>query len=124
MKPEELLQYVGKEYAKLDENGKALGCMMPVYMLYPDIPRYEWPEEGKSFADSVMELLSRHGEKISIESILPGDVVAIRAFFGYMHIGVYLGNDLVIHCSPDNNMESFRLSLVRRSVKGVFRWRT
>lgn len=124
MKPEELLKYVGEPYQKLDANGKALGCMMPVYMLYPDIPRYDWPKEDKQFADKVLALLKRHGNPVKIEEIKSGDVVAIRAFFNFLHIAVYVGNDIVVHCSPDNNMESFRLSLVRRNVKGVFRWHT
>ena len=92
-------------------------------MLYPEIPRYNWPQNNKEFVSYVMTLLKKHGDPITIENIIPGDVVAIHALFGFLHIGVYVGQDLIIHCSPDSGMESFRLSLVKRSVKGVFRWR-
>lgn len=124
MKPEDLINYIGAEYRKLDENGKAYGCMMPVYMLYPEIPRYDWPEEGKGFPEKVLELLKTHGKPVRLQDIRPGDVIAIRALFNFLHIGVYVGDDQVVHTSPDNGMESFRLSMVIRSVKGVYRWRT
>lgn len=124
MNPKALLQYVGDPYQKTDENGNALGCMAPVYVLYPEIPRYEWPNEGKDFFKAVFCLLKKHGKEVRIEDIEPGDVVAIRAFFNLLHIGVYIGDDTIVHCSPDTGMESFRMSMVRRSIKGVFRWRT
>ena len=122
MKPDDLLKYIGKPYQKLDENGKALGCMMPVYMLYPEIPHYNWPEEGKEFAETVLLLLKKHGHPITQVEIEPGDVVAFRMPFGFLHIGVYLGDDWIVHCMTGDAMERCRLSFAMRKIEGVFRW--
>ncbi|MBU2703693.1 hypothetical protein Ga0466249_004841 [Sporomusaceae bacterium BoRhaA] len=122
MRPEDLLQYIGKEYSKFDDEGKAYGCMMPVYMLYPEIPRYDWPEEGKYFAESVLALLKKHGCPIKLDEIKSGDVVAFRMPFGFLHIGVYMGDDWIVHCMTDETMERCRFSYAIRRLDGVFRW--
>jgi uncharacterized protein YijF (DUF1287 family) len=122
MKPDELLKYIGKEYHKLDAGGKAYGCMMPVYMLYPNIPRYDWPKEDKTFAESVLSLLQRHGHSVTEADIQPGDVVAFRMPFGFLHIGVYMGDDWIVHCMTGETMERCRLSYITRRLEGVFRW--
>ena len=125
MTPQDLLKYVvqGKEYEKLDSAGKALGCMAPVYALYPEIPRYEWPEEGPAFIESVLTLLRKHGRPINLADIQPGDVVAFRMPLGFLHIGVYLGDDWLVHCASGDVWERFRFSyVVSRRIVGVFRW--
>lgn len=119
---EELLQYIGAKYRKLDENGKALGCMMPVYMLYPDIPHYDWPDDKKGFAESVLALLKKHCHPVNQEDMQPGDLVAFRMPFGFLHIGVYLGDDWIVHCMTGETMERCRLSYICRRLEGVFRW--
>lgn len=122
MKPDDLLQYIGKKYCKLDKNGKAYGCMMPVYMLYPDIPHYDWPTEGKTFVESVLTLLKIHGHPVEPDKIKPGDVVAFRMPFNFLHVGIYMGNDLIIHCMTGETMERCRFSFICRRLEGVFRW--
>ena len=122
MSPEELLKFIGVEYRKLDENGKALGCMMPVYMLYPEIPRYDWPKEDKAFADAVLRLLKKHGHQIAKADIQPGDVVAFRMPFGFLHIGVYMGDDWIVHCMTGETLERCRFGYICRRLEGVFRW--
>ena len=120
--PEELLRHIGDEYRKLDANGKALGCMMPVYMLYPDAPRYDWPEEDGTFIETVLSMLKKHGRQVPREEIQPGDVVAFRMPFGFLHIGVYMGDDWIVHCMTGDTMERCRFSYICRRLEGVFRW--
>lgn len=122
MSPEDLLKFIGTEYRKLDDNGKAYGCMAPVYMLYPDLPRYDWPKEDKNFINKVLDLLKKHGHPVTQEDIQPGDVVAFRMPFGFLHIGVYLGEDWIIHCNLDG-IERCRFSYICRRLEGVFRWK-
>lgn len=122
MKPKELVNFIGAEYRKLDDNGKAYGCMMPVYMLYPDIPRYDWPTEGKGFVESVLVLLRKHGCSVAEADIQPGDVVAFRMPFGFLHIGVYVGDDWIVHCMTDDTLERCRFRQICRRLEGIFRW--
>lgn len=124
MTPQDLLKYVaqGKEYEKLDSAGKALGCMAPVYALYPEIPRYEWPEEGTGFVDAVLTLLRKHGRHIDLADVQPGDVIAFRMPFGFLHLAVYMGDDWIVHCMTGETWERCRFSYICRRVEGAFRW--
>ena len=122
MRPKDLLQHIGAAYRKLDENDKAYGCMMPVYMLYPELPRYDWPEEGKGFVEAVLNLLKKHGHPVNLADIQPGDVVAFRMPFGFLHIGVYLGDDWIVHCVPNDTLERCRFGYICRRLEGIFRW--
>lgn len=119
---DELIRHVGTPYQQLDQDGKALGCMLPVYLLYPEIPRYDWPGEGTGFGEAVYALLQIHGRRIEPANIQPGDVVAFVMPFGWLHIGVYLGDDKIIHCMTGDDLEMCRLSFIARRLKGVFRW--
>lgn len=119
---EDLIRCVGMPYQQLDENGKALGCMLPVYLLYPEIPRYDWPEEGREFGAIVLSRLEKHGRHIEPADIQPGDVVAFVMPLGGLHLGVYLGDDRIIHCMTGDDLEICRLSFISRRLKGVYRW--
>jgi hypothetical protein len=118
---DELRKTVGRPYQKLDENGKALGCMASVYALYPDIPRYDWPP-ADNFSGYFMDLLIKHGRRIPDTEIRPGDVVAFRLPFNFLHIGIYMGSDEIIHSITDETTEICRLSAISRRIEGVFRW--
>jgi len=117
----ELIKCVGMPYRQLDENGKALGCMLPIYLLYPEIPRYDWPPEDK-FLEYFLAILRKHGKKIELCNIQIGDVVAFHMPLNFLHVGVYCGNDEVIHCITGESLERFRLSMVSRRIEEVFRW--
>lgn len=119
---DDLIGMVGTPYQQLDADGKALGCMMPVYLLYPEIPKYDWPPE-EEFLDYFMNILKKHGEKIENDNIQIGDVIAFRMPMGFLHVGVYCGNDEVIHCITGESLEKFRLTIVKKRIEGVFRWR-
>ncbi len=122
MRPEDLLRCIGEAYRKLDGNGKAYGCMMPVYMLYPDLPRYDWPEEGPGFVEAVLELLKKHGHPVNLADIQPGDVVAFRMPLGFLHVGIYMGDDWIVHCMTNESLERCRFGRVLHRLVGIFRW--
>lgn len=118
---DDLQQLVGQPYRQLDDNGKALGCMAPVYALYPDIPRFDWPPDD-DFTAYVLNLLTEYGKPVQPGQMQPGDVLAFRMPFNFLHIGVYLGNGEVIHSMTGETMEIIRLSYVVRRINEVFRW--
>lgn len=117
---EELRKTVGMPYRKLDENGKALGCMLPVYLLYPEIPRYDWPHT--ELFSRFLALLKKHGQQVEPGKISSGDVLAFHLPLRGLHIGIYLGGGDVIHCGESTGMETFKFSAIARRIEGVFRW--
>ncbi len=120
---DDLIKLIGMPYEQLDSGGKALGCMLPVYLMYPEIPRYDWPPQ-ESFTEYFIGLLEKHGTRIPLEQMQSGDVIAIRALFNFLHVGVYIGNDEIVHCMAGESLEKCRLSLISRRIEGVFRWHT
>lgn len=118
---DELIKYVGDKYERSNAKGQAQGCMAPVFMLYPDLPRYDWPEDETKIGEYMLRLFDKHLDKVAVETIRPGDIVLMKMFFGMYHPGIYIGNDNVIHCTVNTGMEKMRFSRVR--VKGVYRCR-
>ena len=119
---EELIKQVGKPYQKYDEFGLASGCMAPVWFLYPDIPRYDWPEDETRIAEYMEELFVLHAKIIDLDEMQPGDLIMVQMLFGLVHPGVYLGSGRMLHCMKETGWESMRISRAR--VKGVYRvWR-
>ena len=115
---QDLIKCVGQPYQRVDEKGKALGCMLPVYLLYPNSPRFKWPPRYK-LGGFMEQQFDKHATKIDIQDIQPGDVVLIKLFEGLLHPAVYLGNDKVAHCLDSTGIQLSRLSPMR--VKGVYR---
>jgi hypothetical protein len=116
---DELTKTVGRAYRKYDEQGLAEGCMAPVYLLYPGLPRFEWPEDDR-LGKFMVEMFELYGQKIAKENIKVGDLVLIRLPFGLVHPAVYVGNDEIIDCMVETSMQKSRFSFIRR-VEGVFR---
>lgn len=118
MTPQDLIQCVGQPYQRIDENGKALGCMAPVYLLYPNLPRFKWPPRYK-LGQIMEEKFDKYAKKIDRADIQPGDLVLIKLFEGLLHPAVYLGSDRVAHCLDSTGIQLMRLSPTH--VKGVYR---
>lgn len=119
MKIEELIKQVGKPYVRYDEQGLASGCMAPVFCLYPNVPRYDWPEDETQIGPYMEELFNRHADLIALDEIQPGDILLVQMFFDRVHPGIFIGNGKMIHCLSEAGWEIMRFSHVR--VKGGYR---
>lgn len=118
-----LRKHIGSPYRQRDEDGMALGCMKPIYLLYPDIPRYPWPK-GKDCSDKFLELVQKHGQYIDQEFMQPGDVLVFRLPCRWRHAGVYMGGGDFMHCDRNAGMELVKLYSYQFSVEGVYRWQS
>lgn len=115
----ELKMQVGKPYERYDEKGLASGCMAPVFALYPDVPRYDWPVDESTIGEYLNDRFPRHAALIDIADMLPGDIILAQLPFGLVHPGIYLGGGNMLHCLRDTGWEIMRYSGVR--IKGVYR---
>ena len=112
---------VGMPFTKLDNDGHGLGCFAPVYALYPAFKRYSWPKPD-TFRVEIVAGLDDNMKPVPLTEMMPGDVLAFRMPFGYMHVGVYLGNDEIIHGFTDETIQICRLSLIVRRLEACYRW--
>lgn len=116
---DELINEITKcrPYKKYDKNGLAQGCMLPIYLLYPDLPRFDWPDGDLT---QFMETkFNKYAQKIPRADICSGDLILIKIFQGLLHPAVYLGEDRIIHCLDETGLQIMRFSWVR--VQGVYR---
>jgi hypothetical protein len=116
---DELIQQVGKPYVRYDELGLASGCMAPVWTLYPDLPRYDWPEDESQLGIIMEEEFGRQLVRIDAADIQVGDILLVHMFFGLLHPGIVIERGKMIHCMKDTGWEIMRFSQVR--VKGAYR---
>lgn len=118
---EELVKTVGRPYRRYDEQGRAEGCMAPVYLLYPDSPRYDWPDDEKAIGNYMHTRFIRHAVRIAPSDVIPGDIILIKFPMSMMHPAVYIGNETIIHCAIDAGMELVRINMHR--IKEAYRCR-
>lgn len=122
MKPEDLKHYVGKEYQKLDDKGFALGCLTPIYLLYPDAPRFYFPI-GINWADGALNHFKKYCDQIDIKNIQSGDIVLFNIPKGRIHASIYIGNDLIVQCVAEQAMQMNRLTQYSKRINSIFRYR-
>lgn len=110
-----LREYVGTPYKKYDENGNALGCLFPFYLLYPEAPRYKWPNSDAE----IIELIKQNCRQVSKAEY--GDLLVFLMPKGGVHVSIYIGNDEMASCNEES-LETCRVSFYWRRLEGVYRW--
>lgn len=116
----ELLKQIGRPYEMFYSDGNYQGCFYPVYIMYPDAPRYPLPtsDNRKNYVYG-MRLLRQHAKEISKEELKAGDIIATE-YRGELHVGifhefgrfihVFKGHELQIgHLSRFKNYKCFRV---------------
>lgn len=122
MKPEDLIEFVGQEYQKYDKNGMALGCMYPAYLLYPDAPRYNFPE-GVNWKNEVIDHFRKYCDQIDINNIQAGDIILFNIPEGKLHAAIYIGNDRIVQAVAKRAMQINRLTFFSKKINSIFRYR-
>jgi hypothetical protein len=112
-----LYKNIGKKYAKFDKDGLALGCVMPVYLLFPDAKRYEFIDN----IDFILEKLKLDFNVIEKKELKEGDVI-VFSYKRFNHLSIYAGNDRIFHCTENNTLQLSRLSN-KKNAKYYFRYK-
>lgn len=123
---EEVIQFVGKvKYQQLDEEGKALGCMYPLYLAHPEEGkkfRFDWIPEGKDAREYMLDLLDKYCTQIPLEEKQYGDILTIKMPFGYYHVALYLGAGKMLHCTEARGLEIVKLVQYESRIERGYRW--
>jgi hypothetical protein len=119
---EELFKLVGSKYQKYDENGKALGCLAPMYSAFPDEKgyRFDWPE-GVDLREYMLSELDKHCDRIPLDDIQPGDFLTMKMPRGLYHVSLYLGDGKMLHCL-ECGTEISRTILYKNRIERGYRW--
>jgi hypothetical protein len=113
---------VGKKYTKLDSNGDASGCFSPIPLVHPEFKyKFEYPNMDVVTKDCILPLLKQYCYEIDLKDLEQGDILALNMPFGWFHLGVYIGNGDVLHCTQENGMEIVKLSRLEKRIEGGFR---
>jgi len=127
-KVEELKKYVGTKFEMEDERGNAVGCALPLYLMFPDLPKFNFKERNinaKNHFNFVFSLLTEGMNEVNLNEIQIGDVIAIQLpIYKTLHLAIYLGNQKIFHCLNIGNgtAEICDISFMEKHIKGVFTW--
>ena len=103
-----LFQNIGSVDEKLD-------CLYPVYLLYPEIPKYELIHDEEYFTP----LIKKHFREI--EELSTGDLLVFKMFNNF-HFGIYAGKGTFFHCCKKHKLRVSRLSGYKKYLKGCYKW--
>jgi hypothetical protein len=106
----ELKKLVGTPYQMETPDGNYLGCFMPVYLLFPDAPRYVLPTDDPAvnYAYGLSKIL-RECVKVERSDLQAGDIIACQ-FNNELHVGVMINKNEVIHVFRGHTLQIDRLS--------------
>jgi len=107
-------------YRETDEYGNWMGCLDPLYYFYPNVPKHKRPRtKAMSF---LREKLEEHFTKIDKCDIMPIDVILCLMGSRTLHIGIYLGDDLVMEVSKGRIVEINQFDIEDKRIIGVYRY--
>lgn len=116
-----LKKLVGQRYQKFDTEGNYINCFSPVYLMYPNCPRFKKPKSNKCFEYALLKV-KKYCTEIQKEKMQPFDIIVFFKLFRAMHIGIYLGDGLILHCAMSGKYEIIKLTKYWEYIKGVFRY--
>ncbi len=106
------LNILYKNIGTIDET---LDCTYPVYLLYPQIPRYELIHDEEYF----IPLVKKHFKETY--ELNTGDLIVFKLPNDY-HFGIYAGEGKFFHCCRRHKLRVSRLSGYRKYLRGCYRW--
>ena len=107
----------GRQYRKIDNEGYAEGCLLPLYLLYPTLPKREWIADDLVIGSYLINNYFSKTDKMDI-----GNVMAYRMPFKMVHLAVFCGNSQMVHCSISDGLSICNTSLYISRIMGVFKF--
>lgn len=113
-------KYIGTEFQEVDNNGNYVGCLLPVYLLYPNAFRFK-PTDNFLETNYILKNILNDGTKIDYASNF-GDVVVVR-FFGNFHFFVFVTPDKYVHISPVTRLCYTSIERMKNNILGTYRYK-
>jgi len=113
-------KYIGTEFKEVDENGYYLGCLLPVYLLYPKAYRFK-PTDNFFNETYILTNILKDGQKIDYASNF-GDVIVIRFGPDY-HFFVFIQPKKYVHITPRNRLCYTSIETMKHKIIGTYRYK-
>ncbi len=104
---------IGKKYDEI-----TMGCVNPVYLLFPDIPVYEFKIDEKYF----LPLVKKHFDEIKDETLEDGDLLILKVSDDW-HFGIFKKPNLIYHCTEKSKLRLSRLDFYKKYIVKKFRYK-
>lgn len=102
-------------YTSIGSYDPNLDCLLPVYILYPQIPRYELIYNEEYF----IPLVKKHFKETN--ELNAGDLLIFKLPNSF-HFGIYACDGEFFHCCKKHKLRVSRLSGYRKYLIGQYRY--
>lgn len=102
-------------YKHIGSYNEQLDCLYPVYLLYPEIPKYKLVQDENYFQPLIEKYFCKTAESKE------GDLLVFK-FQNKFHFGIYNGCGKFFHCCKKFKLRLSRMKLYQKSLKGIYRW--
>ena len=106
-----LLEQIGRPYEMFNDDGTYQGCFYPLQFLYPELPKYNLPENENQF-EFGMQKIKEHCKPVHLANLETGDIIALN-FKGVLHIAIYFEYGKIIHVFKNHTLEIGRLKMFK-----------
>jgi hypothetical protein len=113
MNLDNLYKNIGKEYTE-----NLLGCVMPIYLLYPEIPKYEYKDDTEYF----LPLVKKHFSEITKNDLKEGDLIILNTK-KCNHFCIFAGKNKFFHCTEASKLQISKLDRYLNYVKYYFKYK-
>jgi len=98
----------------IGKSNKELDCLFPIYLLYPELPKYDINQDKTYVYESIL----KHCNKV--DNLRLGDLILFKFLNGY-HFGIYAGKGNFFHYLRHGNLRLTNLRRYIKYIEGYFR---
>lgn len=114
-----LKSLVGRPYRDFDAEGNYLGCFEPLYLLYPDLPKYPLPKSSKAYFSLGTQRIFENFEQVEMPKTL--DMILFCFRKDMLHVGIYVEGRKFLHVQRGSAFEIQRLALYENKILGYYK---
>lgn len=96
-----LEEHIGDEYSE-----NTMGCLSPVYLLHPKLPKYEF----KNNKDYFLPIVENHCQEKRLKDLNDGDLLMIKVRDEY-HFAIFKHPNLIFHCTEKSKLRQSKVDM-------------
>lgn len=105
-----LEEHIGDEYSE-----NTMGCLSPVYLLHPHLPKYDFINDKDYF----LPIVRQHCREKSLQEIEDGDLLMIKVHQEY-HFAIFKSPNLIFHCTQNSKLRKSKVDIYKKYIVKVY----